>query len=144
MSFPMTQIPLTANGNIRPGRFLTTVSGNANFLLVVEATASTQFLVGISERYFRGPADGQGGTNETYLAIAGDPVPYRGPLQIAELILGGTVNNMGVLLTTDGSGAGVATAPSDGTTTYYGAIALQSGVSGEYIPVYVLPPTPTV
>jgi hypothetical protein len=144
MAFPMTQIPLTANGNIRPGRFLTTVSGNSNFLLVVEATASTQILLGISERYVRGPADGQGGSNELYIAITGDEVPYRGPLQIAELLLGGTVSNMGVLLTSDGSGQGVATAPANGTTTYYGAIALQAGVSGDYIPVYVLPPTPTV
>ena len=140
MSFPMTQIPLTANGNIRPGRFLTSVSGNANFLLVVEATASTQPLFGISERGTRGPA----GVDETYIAIATEPVPYRGPLQVAEVILGGTVSNMGVLLTADSAGRAVATAPVDGTTTYYGAIALQAGLVNEYIPVYVLPPTPTV
>ncbi len=144
MSFPMTQIPLTANGNVRPGRFLTSVTGNANFLLAVEATASTQFLLGVSERYVRGPADGQGGSNELYIAIAGEELPYRGPLQIAELLLGDTVDNMGVLLTTDSSGRGVPDAPTDGTVCYYGAIALQAGLVNEYVPVYVLPPTPSV
>ena len=140
MSFPMTQIPLTANGNIRPNRFLTSVSGSGNFLLVVEATASTQFIVGVSSDGTRGP----GGVDDTYVAIATEPVPYRGPLQIANLMLGGTVTNMGVPLASDASGRGVATAPADGTTTWYGAIALQSGVANDVIPVYVLPPTPTV
>lgn len=142
--FPATQIPLTANGNVRPGRFLTGVTGNANFLLAVEATASTQFLLGVSERYPRGPSDGQGGSNELYVAVAGEHIPYRGPLQIAELLLGGTVSNMNVPLTSDGSGRGVALAPADGTTTWYGAVALQAGVENDYVPVYVLPPTPSV
>ena len=142
--FPATQIPLTANGNIRPGRFLTTVSGAGNFNLTVEATASTAIILGVSERYARGPADGQGGSNELYVAIAGEEVPYRGPLQMAELLLGGTVTDQGIPLTTDSSGRGVADAPTDGTLLWYGAIALRSGVENDYIPVYVLPPTPTV
>lgn len=133
--FPLTQIPLTANGNIRPGRFLTGVSGNGNFRLAVEATVSTALILGVSERGTRGPA----GVDETYIAIAGEEIPYRGPLQIAELLLGDTVSNMNVLLTTDNAGRGVPLAPSDGTTTYYGAIALQAGLVNEYIEVYVLP-----
>jgi hypothetical protein len=136
----MTWPTYTANGNIRPNRFLTGVTGNGNFLLVVEATASTQFLVGVSQSGTRGP----GGVDDTYIAIAGEPCPYYGPLSIGELLLGGTVSDMRVLLSSDASGRGVATAPADGTTTYYGAIALQAGVSGDIIPVYVLPPTPTV
>lgn len=140
--FPSTQIPLTANGNIPPRRFITSVSGNANFGLAVLATASTAIILGVSADATRN-APGSAG-DDGYLAIAGEELPYHGPLQIANLDIAGTVSNMGVLLTTDGSGKGVATAPSDGTTTYYGAVALRAGVSGETIPVFVLPPTPTV
>lgn len=137
--FPLSQIPLVANGNISPGRFLTGVSGAGNFLLAVQASASTALILGVSERGVRGPADGQSGTNETYIAIAGDEIPYRGPLQIAELQLGATVSNMNVPLTSDANGKGTPLAPSNGTTTYYGAIALQGGAADEFIPVYVLP-----
>lgn len=131
---------LTANGNIRPNRFLTTVTGTGNFLLVVEATASTAMIIGVSESGTRGP----GGVDDTYIAIAGEEVPYRSALQKAELKLGGTVDNMGVPLTSDGSGQGIAQAPANATTCWYGAIALRSGVSGDIIPVWVLPPIPTV
>ena len=142
MSMFFTQPNLTANGNIRGNRFLTGVSGNGNFRLAVEATASTQLLLGVSESGERGPAMFSDGG--TYLAIAGDSIPYRGPLQFAALKLGGTVSNANVPLTSDSSGRGVAQAPSDGTTTYYGAIALEAGVEDDVIEVYVLPSMATV
>lgn len=140
--FPTTQIPLVANGNIRPNRFLTGVTGNANFLLAVEATAATQTLFGVSgdsTRYAPGSPGDDG-----FIAIAGEHIPYHGPLQVANLKLGGTVDNMNVPLSSDSAGRGVATAPADGTGNRYGAIALRAGVLDEVIPVYVLPPSFTV
>jgi len=133
---------LTANGNVRENRFLTFVSGSGNFRLAVEATASTQPLFGVSGSGTRGPARDVDG--DTYLAVAGDPIPYTGPLQFGALKLGGTVSNANVLLTSDSAGRGIAQAPSNGTTCYYGAIALEAGVENDVIEVYVLPPTPTV
>jgi hypothetical protein len=50
-----------------------------------------------------------------------------------------TVNSFGVPLTSDGSGAGTPLAPTAGTITYYGAIALDPGVAGDIIEVYVMP-----
>jgi hypothetical protein len=132
-----------ANGNIRPRRILTQVTGAGNADKVVEATAANQILLGISydaTRYTPGsPAD------DGFVAVATEPCPYHGPGHICELDIGGTVDgSTGWLLTSDGSGLGVATAPGDGTTRYYIAVALQSGVSGETIKVVVLAPTPTV
>jgi hypothetical protein len=133
-----TQIPLVANGNVAPGRFLTLVSGNANFGLAVQASASTQLIVGVSERWTRyAPGTGD---DDGYIAVAGENLSYRGPGQIAELQLGGAVSNGNVLLSADADGKGVASAPADGVATYYGAVALQAGVADEYIPVYVLSP----
>lgn len=140
--FPATQIPAVANGNILPGRFLTGVAGPGNFLLMVQASSPAEPIFGVSGRHTRGPSGTVNG--DTFNAIAGDSLSYHGPLQIAELELGGNVTNMNVLLTTDAQGRGVALAPADGNTRYYGAIALRSGSTGEFIPVYVLPPTPTV
>lgn len=132
--FPLARPNLTANGNVRPGRFITSVSGNGNFLLAVEATASTAPIFGVSARGTRGPA----GVDETYCAIAGESLPYHGQGEIAELLLGASVTNMGVPLTTDNQGRGTPLAPTDGTTTYYGAIPLRPGLINEYIPVWVL------
>lgn len=137
MTTVQTQMPLTANGNVRAGRFLTLVDGAANFGLAVEATASTQLIVGVSARGGRYAPNSAG--DDGYIAVAGEGLPYHGPGQIAELLLGGTVSNANIPLSSDGSGRGVASAPSDGTTTYYGAIALRGGSSGEYVPVWVMP-----
>lgn len=136
------QITYTANGNIRPRRFVTTVTGNGNAQKCVEATLSTAIIIGVSfngTRYVPGsPAD------DGYLAIAGEQCSIHGPGHIADLDLGANVTNAGALLTTDGSGLGTPTpAVTDGTVTYYGALAAQTGLSGETIKVIVLAPTPT-
>lgn len=136
--FPLTQIPLSANGNIRPNRFITSVSGNGNFCLAVEATAATQTIFGVSGNETR-YAPGSPG-DDGFIAIAGEHLDYFGPLQIGQLVLGGTVSDMGIPLTSDSAGRGVATAPVDGTSNRYGAIALRPGLVGETIPVYILPP----
>lgn len=138
---PFVSTPnLTAGGNISPARFITL--DTSTFQYALQASAATQFLVGVSAnqtRYAPGsPAD------DGYCAIAGESLRYHAAGQIGWLKLGGTVSNPRVLITTDSSGQGVATAPSDGTTVYYGAMALRAGVSGEFIPVWVLSPAPTV
>lgn len=133
--------PKMANGNIPPRRFLATVTGAGNADLVVLATDSTKMIMGVSynaTRYVPGsPAD------DGYLAIAGEPCPYHGAGHMCELDLGGTVSNVGLALTTDGSGKGVAAAPTDGTIIWFGAIALQTGVADDIVKVLVLAPTPT-
>ena len=136
-----TQMPLVANGNVRPGRFLTLVDGNANFGLCVEATNKNQLLVGISERWTRyaTAASGSPTYDDGFIAVAGENCSYRGPMQIAELLLGDTVSNPNIPLTTDNAGRGVPDDPTDGTLVYYGAIALKPGLVNEYVPVWVMP-----
>lgn len=145
--FPLIAPNFTAAGNIRPNRFLVGAgSGNGNFRKVIEATGSTLPLVGISQNGVRGPqpaGDVTGSTNSTtYLAVSGDPCPAFTAGMEGDLLLGGTVNDWRVPLTSDGSGQGVAQTPTSGTLTYYGAIALEPGVSGDVIKVWVLPPCP--
>lgn len=131
-----------ANGNISPRRFLTTVTGNGNADKVVQASASTAIIVGVSFNATRFPPESP--ADDGFLAIAGEQCPAHTAGHICLLDLGGTVSNAGVLLTTDGNGKGIAQAPSDGTTCYYGAIARETGVSGDAVKVVVLAPTPTV
>ena len=143
MSYFAPQAGKKANGNVRPRRFLTVVSGAANADYLVEATAASQLLIGVSSDATRYPPGSP--ADDGFVAIAGEPLPYHGPGHMCQLDLGGTVDGTtGWLLTSDGSGLGVATAPSDGTTRYYGALALRSGISGDTIDVVVLAPTPTV
>lgn len=139
MQTPFSLMPLVANGNVRPNRFLTLVAGT--FGAAVEATAATQILVGVSAdggRYAPGSPGDDG-----FIAIAGEGLDYVGPLQTANLKLGGTVSDATILLTTDANGCGVASAPSAGTTKYYGALALRAGAADDVIPVWVLPPIVT-
>lgn len=137
-----SQLQLYANGNIRPMRFLTGVAGAGNAGLAVEASASTQILLGISGRNTRWgaghPAD------DGFIAVAGMPVPYFGPGMRCKLTLGGTVSSILVPLTSDSAGRGIAQAPSNGTTCWYGAVACQTGVENENIDVIVMSPSPTV
>lgn len=132
-----TQPSATAAGNISPSRFITWQTGAGNELTVVQATAATQLLAGVSEKWVR-QAPGYG-PDYTYIAIANEECPYRGPLQVATLQLGGTVNAT-VPLVSNGSGQGIAaTIPSASSAQYIGALSMRSGVNGDYIPVYVLP-----
>lgn len=147
--FPLTVPQFTAAGNIRPNRFLVGAgSGNGNFQKVIEATGSTVMLVGVSQSGVRGPqpaGDSTGSTNNTtYLAVSGNSVPVSTALMEGDLLLGDTVNDFRIPLTSDGSGRGIPQAPANGTTCWYGAIALEPGVSGDVIKVWVLPPCPTV
>lgn len=127
-----TQPPMTAGGNVAPKRFITpsTTAGKT----AVQASAASQLLIGVSEMWTRYPPGSP--SDDGYVAVSTEPLPYRGPLQIASLTLGGTVSNPATPLTTDANGKGVAAS----TGNYVGALALELGVSGEDIDVYVLPP----
>ena len=142
MSFPLSAPRLVANGNVSPARFLTTVTGAGNAGLCVQASASTAIIVGVSGRNVR-YAPGSPG-DDGYNAIAGETLDGAATAGMeAELKIGGTVDNWGQLLTTDSSGLGIAGDPTDGTVKWFGALALGTGVSGDFINVWVLPPTPT-
>lgn len=132
-----TQPSATAAGSISPCRFITWQTGAGNELTVVQASAVTQVLAGVSEAWVR-QAPGYG-PDYTYIAIANEECPYRGPLQVGKLQLGGTVNAT-VPLVTNSSGQGVAAAAlGSGTLQVIGALSMRSGVANDYIPVYVLP-----
>lgn len=142
---PITTPNLTAQGNISPRRWIT--SHATIFQGAIHPTASTnvaQPLLGISEAWTRFPPGSP--ADDGYIAIAGEPLSYRGPGQIALLEIGSTaVTVPNVLLTTDTNGRGTPLAPVAGTVTQYGAVALRaaaaaSGSVYESIPVYILSP----
>ncbi len=87
---------------------------------VVQASASTDLIVGISDAPGGGIASGK--LVDTVMG------------GITDLELGGTVTR-GALLTSDASGKGVAAAPGAGVNAFVAAQALVSGVSGDIIPV---------
>jgi hypothetical protein len=70
-------------------------------------------------------------------AESGDPIGLYGDGEQCLLELGGTVVRGG-RLKSDADGKGVAVATTGTTIQQYGAIALESGVSGEKIRVFVL------
>ncbi len=147
--FPLMAPLFTADGNIRPNRFLCgSGSGTTKFCKVIEAADSTAPLVGVSGDGVRGPQPAgaaTGSTNDTtYLAIAGDPVPASTAGMEGNLLLAGTVSDWRIPLTATTGGAGIAVTPTSGTLAYYGAIALEPGVSGDVIKVWVLPPCPQI
>lgn len=145
MSTPsaLTMPNFIAGGNVARCRFISRHS--TGFNTVIQASAATQLLVGISADWTKYPPGSVSDTAISGLhAQTGDQVSYHGPLQMCLLELGGTVSDPRIPLTSDADGKGVATAPSDGTTVYYGALPLEAGVSGDKIKVWVLPPTITV
>lgn len=138
MSFFPPMPGKTANGNISPRRFLTSVTGSGNANKVVQASAATAMIVGISANTTRFPPGSP--ADDGYCAVSGEPVPYHGIGHICDLDIGGTVSNAGVFLSADSSGKGVSTALADGTEQFYGALALETGVDGDTIRVYVISP----
>jgi len=130
---PATPPRLVAGGNVYPARFLkmSTVADDR----CLQADANAQ-LIGIS--YPEGkysPLSDLVTTN--YHAVAGDSVGLYGDGEQCLLELGGTVTRGG-RIKADADGKGVAVATTGTTLQQYGAIALESGVSGDKIRVYVL------
>lgn len=89
---------------------------------VVVATAATDLIIGCTTSL---PAD----SGERVDVIAAG---------IAEVLLAGNVTR-GALVTSNASGAGVAASPAAGVNNRVGGIAFASGVSGDIVPVLVVP-----
>jgi hypothetical protein len=123
-------LSFVANGNIAPSRFVKLDSSAVGKVLA--ATAVTDPIIGIS---------GQGTRNtpystldDGYHAIAGENCRVYGDNEECWLECGGTIT-VGDKITPSTGGVGITT-----TTTQdrYGAIALQSGITGKLIKVKVV------
>lgn len=121
---------LVATGNVYPCRF---VKVGATSNSGAQATAGDP-AVGISQNWTRSVnLEGAISVSSPYIAIAGEGIPLWGLGQEALLELGGTVA-AGNRLKSDADGKGVVAAAADGAY----AVALQSGVSGNFIRVVVV------
>lgn len=129
---PRPQPQFVAGGDIYPHRFLK-ISTAADFT-ALQATANDQ-IIGIS-----GPGSNYPPLNDLVTtnkhATSGQPVDINGDGDACLLELGGTVTR-GDRLKADSNGKGVAIATSGTTIQQFGAVALQSGSSGEFIYVQV-------
>lgn len=134
---PITQIPLTANGNVSPARFIAPVQGTTG-QYGVQASDPTVPILGVSYNETRFPPNGP--ADDGYCSIAGEPLPYHGPGTICGLICGDTETNAMQPLTTDSNGKGVAVSTSATTLIWVGAFSLQAGVLNDEIMVMVLSP----
>lgn len=122
-----------ANGNITPSSFVkldTTTEGR-----VLQCGAGNK-IYGIAQPGTR--MTPLAGLDDGNAAIAGENLMIYGPPEKdVMLTLGGTVTR-GDSLKSDGSGFGITTTS---TGDWIGAIALDSGVANDIIPVQVIPPT---
>ncbi len=122
-----------ANGNVAPSRFVkldTTTEGR-----VLQATAGDK-IYGISQQGTRNTP--YGALDDGFAAIAGENLNIYGPPEKDVLLeLGGTVTR-GDSLKSDANGKGVTTTS---TGDWIGAIALDSGATGDLIPIQTIPPT---
>jgi len=122
---------LVAAGNITPCSFL--VQATTADHKVSLASGNSVAIIGISGKGTRRPS-GDFFNDDGYHAIAGENVEVIAPpKEEAQLQLGGTVA-AGDLLTSDGSGFGVAAS----STQMIGARAREAGVSGQIITVQPL------
>ncbi len=126
---------LNATGNVSPCRF---VKLDTTADLSCAAAGSNEAVVGISGEGSR-IAPGTPG-DDGYIAIATETVPVFGPGRKCLLELGGTVTR-GDRLKSGAAGVGVAAATTGTTRQEIGAVALQSGISGQKILVVIQPYT---
>jgi hypothetical protein len=125
-----------SNGVIQPATFVKQDVGAGNNFMVIQAAAITDKIIGISQQ---GPYNPPGTINASTAATtaAGQELIVYGEgeetlLQIAATIATGTY------LTSNASGQGIAVAFTLGANTLWaGAIALESGISGDWIRVLV-------
>lgn len=125
---PAPGVSTRAGGNIKPRRFVKQSTTAPN--TVLQAGAGEK-IFGISPTSTRNAPYST--LDDGYTAINGEAMRVFGPTEIAPLALGGTVT-AGDKLKSDSDGAGVA-ATAD--AEHYGAVALQSGVSGDIVEVRV-------
>ena len=126
---------MVANGNITPYSIVKydTVVGKC-----VLAAAGTDKLVGICQEGTRNPPNTTVYNDDGYAAIAGENIGIYGPGASDKVMLklGGTVS-VGSWITSDSAGLGVATTTNKDVVI---AIALDSGVASDLIPVRVVGP----
>lgn len=133
---------LVATGDVYPCRFVKLATTADNAGLAAGANDRTIGISGTGTNAAPGTAADTG-----YLAklsnLAGlpDTIPAFGPGRKCLLELGGTVAR-GDYIKSGAAGVGITSATSGPTLQYVGAVALQSGISGDKILVLVLPPTP--
>jgi hypothetical protein len=125
---------LQAGGNISPKRIVR-LSSAAGSNKVTQAAAATTPFYGISGQGTRWAAIEGTSLNDGYHAISGENCKVFVIGDAAPLNLGGTVN-AGDLITSNGSGQGIATTTD---ANFVIGTALQSGVSGEDIMVRIQP-----
>lgn len=122
---------MVAGGDIRPSRFIK-VSTAADYTCL-EADAN-EAIIGISTNAVR---DAPIPNADTDAAEAGDDLHYHPIGSVCDLELGGTVTRADEIKS-DADGKGVVRATTGTTLQNFGAIALESGVSGEFIKVLVV------
>lgn len=108
---------LTANGNVRPCRVVTGVTGAGNALKAVEAAvAGTIPGLGLARehvRYRPGSAEDDG-----YIAIAGESLSIVGPGEEGNALAGAAITNASLPLTFDNQGR-VISLPTTAATTFW-------------------------
>jgi hypothetical protein len=119
-----------AGGTIRPARFVKYGTSEGT---VLEADAAEQ-IFGVSQKEQRRLATFLSDGNA---AISGEIVGVHGPGEVCYLEIAGTIT-LGTRLKSDADGKGVGSVADD---EEYGAVAEQSGVSGDLILVRVQPGT---
>lgn len=134
-----SQIPLVANGNVPPRRFIIGVTGAGNGQRAVIAGGSTACYFGISSDFTRYPPGSP--SDDGYQAIAGENLAYAGPGQITNVDIGSTdITNCGLPIKSDSSGKATPMLTTGTTAEWVGALPMRTGVAGEVIPALVLSP----
>jgi len=130
-----------ANGNVRPSRVVTGVTGAGNGGLCVEASvAGTIPGLGISGEWTRFP--GGSPADDGYHAIATEPCTVHGPGSKVNAVAGAAITDTRLPLTFDNQGRVVtATVGTGGTDTWCIAWPTRTAVgAGEKIEVIVVQP----
>lgn len=136
MSNFLQNIPFVANSNIAPSVFVMVDPTRDNAVVQASGTA---FLVGISQAGTEFPVNlpaALGGTNPAVqpAAVPGMSIGVFTVGDFAPIKLGGSVAS-GDLLTNKSDTSGTAVTATSGT--FYGALAVQSGATGEVISALV-------
>jgi hypothetical protein len=126
-----------ASGNILPYTFVTLDTTTAPLGQVAQCTSASVKIFGISGADVRfAPL---AGLDDGFHAVAGmDCLVYAAPTDRPMLRIGGTVT-VGDTLGCEGASTGRGITITQGGTAYYGAIALDSGVVDDLIPVEPIP-----
>lgn len=132
-------IPVVANGNVSPRRFVVPVTGAGNGQRAIQATGSTRPYLGISGDFTRYPPGSP--SDDGYCAVAGENLTYFAPGQSCNLDIGATdITDCGTPLKSDANGKGTPMLTTGTTAEWVGALPWRTGVAEETIPVYVLSP----